>query len=161
MGIPMLTHWGWVTHICVRKLTIIGSDNGLSPDRHQAIIRTNAGILLIETLRTNFSGILTKIHTFSFKKIHLKMSAILSGPQCGKTALLLFPEPRPHQIQDAPWRAADVANQPDEADRSPRPPIGGYTRFAPEAGRAACPQVSEYAGGPGQGRNQGGPCTHH
>ena len=33
-----LTHWGWVTHICVGKLTIIWSDNGLSPGRHQAII---------------------------------------------------------------------------------------------------------------------------
>ena len=42
-----LTHWGRVTHICVSKLTIIGSDNGLSPDRRQAIIWTNAGILLI------------------------------------------------------------------------------------------------------------------
>ena len=31
---------------------IIGSDNGLSPDRHQAIIWTNAGILLIGPLRT-------------------------------------------------------------------------------------------------------------
>ena len=28
-----LTHWGRVTHICVNKLTIIGSDNGLSPGR--------------------------------------------------------------------------------------------------------------------------------
>ena len=42
-----LTHWGRVTHICVSKLTIIGSDNGLSPGRRQAIIWTNAGILLI------------------------------------------------------------------------------------------------------------------
>ena len=33
-----LTHWGRVTHICVGKLTIIGSDNGLSPARRQAII---------------------------------------------------------------------------------------------------------------------------
>ena len=33
-----LTHWGQVTHICIRKLTIIGSDNGLSPSRRQAII---------------------------------------------------------------------------------------------------------------------------
>ena len=31
-----------------RKLTILGSDNGLSPERRQAIIWTNAGILLIE-----------------------------------------------------------------------------------------------------------------
>ena len=64
-----------MTHICVSKLTIIGSDNGLSPGRHQAIIWTNAGILLIRTLGTNFSKILIGIQTFSFKKIHLKMSS--------------------------------------------------------------------------------------
>ena len=49
----LLTHWGRVTHICVNKLTIIGSDNGLSPGRRQAIIWTNAGILLIGPLGTN------------------------------------------------------------------------------------------------------------
>ena len=70
-----LTHWGRVTHICVSKIIIIGSDNGLSPGRRQAIIWTNAGILLIEPLRTNFSEILIEIHTFSFKKMHLKMSS--------------------------------------------------------------------------------------
>ena len=36
----------------------IGSDNGLSPGRRQAIIWTNVGILLIEPLGTNFSEIL-------------------------------------------------------------------------------------------------------
>ena len=50
-----LTQWGRVTHICVAKLTNIGSDNGLSPGRRQAIIWTNAGILLIWPLGTNFS----------------------------------------------------------------------------------------------------------
>ena len=76
-GVPSvaLTHWGRVTHICISKLTIIGSDNGLSPDRHQAIIWTNAGILLIGPLGTNFSEILIEIHAFSFKKVHLKMSS--------------------------------------------------------------------------------------
>ena len=43
----VLTHWGRVTHICVGNLAIIGSDNGLSPGRRRAIIRTNAGVLLI------------------------------------------------------------------------------------------------------------------
>ena len=62
-------------HICVSKLTIIGSDKGLSPGRCQAIIWSNAGILLIETLGTNYREILSEIHTFSFKKIHLKMSS--------------------------------------------------------------------------------------
>ena len=63
-----LTHWGRATHIYVGKLTIIGSDNGLSPGRRQAIIWTNAGILLIGPLGTNFSEILIEIHAFSFKK---------------------------------------------------------------------------------------------
>ena len=50
-----LTHWGRVMHISVSKLTIIGSDNGLTPTRHQAIIWTNVGIMLIRTLGTNSS----------------------------------------------------------------------------------------------------------
>ena len=54
----MLTHWGWVKHICIGNLTIIGSDNGSSPGRRQAIIRANAGILLIGPLGTDFSEIL-------------------------------------------------------------------------------------------------------
>ena len=70
-----LTHWGRVTHICVGKLTINGSDNGLSPGRRQAIIWTNAGILLIRPLGTKFSEILIGIQTFSFTKIYLKMSS--------------------------------------------------------------------------------------
>ena len=64
-----LTHWGRVTHICVGNLTIIGSDNGLSPGRRLAIIWTNAGIFLIGPLGTNFSEILIKIPTFSLKKM--------------------------------------------------------------------------------------------
>ena len=78
----LLTHWGRVTHICVGNLTIIGSDNGLSPDRRQAITWTNVGILLIGPLGTNFSEILIEIHTFSFKKIHLKMSFGKWRPFC-------------------------------------------------------------------------------
>ena len=74
-SITSLTHWGRVTHICVSKPFIIGSDNGLSPDRRQAIMWTNAGILLIGPWGTNFSEILIEIYTFSFKKIHLKMSS--------------------------------------------------------------------------------------
>ena len=73
--IMVLTHLGRVTHICVSKLTIIGADNGLSPGRRQAIIYTNDGILLIGPQGTNFSEILIKIHTFSLKKMHLKMSS--------------------------------------------------------------------------------------
>ena len=64
-----------MTHICVGKLIIIGSDNGLSPGRRQAIIWTNAGIRLMGPLGINFNQILIQIHTFSFKKMHLKMSS--------------------------------------------------------------------------------------
>ena len=71
----ILTHGGQVTHICVSKLTIIGSDNGLSPGRHQAINWTNAGMLLIGPLCINFSEILIEVYIFSFKKMRLKMSS--------------------------------------------------------------------------------------
>ena len=62
-----------MTHICISKIIIIGSDSGLSCSRSQAIIWTNTGILLIGPLGINFSEILLNI--FSFKKMHLKMSA--------------------------------------------------------------------------------------
>ena len=73
LTILALTHWSRLTHICVSNLTIIGPDNGLSPGWRQAIIWTNAGILLIRPWGTNFSEILIGIQTFSFKKMHLKM----------------------------------------------------------------------------------------
>ena len=68
-----LTHWGRATHICVSKLTIIGSDNGLTPARR---------ILLIGTLGRNFNEILIEIHTISFKEMHLKMSSGKCRPFC-------------------------------------------------------------------------------
>ena len=77
-----LTHWGRVTHICVGKSSIIGSDNGLSPGRRQAIIWINAGMLLIGPLGTNFSEILIEILTFSFKKMRLKVSSAKWRPLC-------------------------------------------------------------------------------
>ena len=83
-NLTVLAHWSRVTHICIGKPIIIGSDNGLSPDRRQVIIWTNARILLIGPLGTNFNEILTGIQTFSFKKMHLKMALILSRPQCVK-----------------------------------------------------------------------------
>ena len=77
-----LTHLGRVTHICVGKLSIIGSDNGLSPERRQSIIWTNTGIFLIGPLGTNFSEILIEILTFSFKKMRLKVSSAKWRPFC-------------------------------------------------------------------------------
>ena len=85
-----LTHWSRVMpiiYIYSSKLTIIGSDNGLSPGQRQAIIWTNAGILLIQTLGAKVSEILSDIHTFpfeenAFENAVCKMVATLSQPQC-------------------------------------------------------------------------------
>ena len=81
-GLVVLTHWGQVTHKCVSKLTIIGSDNGLAPSRRQAIIWTNAGMLYIGPLGTNFSEISIQILTFSFKKMRLKVWSAKLRPFC-------------------------------------------------------------------------------
>ena len=86
-----LTHWGRVTHICVSKLTSVVSDNGLSPGRRQAIIWTNAGIVLIGPLGTNFSENLIEIHVLSFNKMYLKMSSRKWRPFClGLNVLILM-----------------------------------------------------------------------
>ena len=77
-----LTHWSRVTHVSVCKLTITGSDNGLSPGRCQAIIWTNAGILLIGPLGQTSGEILIEIHIFSPKKTHSKMSSSKCRPFC-------------------------------------------------------------------------------
>ena len=86
-----------MTHICVNKLTIIGSDNGLSPGRRRAIIWSSARILLIRTLGTKFNEILSEIRTFSFlinenafENIVCEMAAILSRPQCVKMVYYMF-----------------------------------------------------------------------
>ena len=80
--LTILTHWGRVTHICIGNLTIIGSDNGLLPRRRQAIIWTNAGILLIRPLGTNFNEMLIEILTFSFMKMRFKVSSAKWRPFC-------------------------------------------------------------------------------
>ena len=85
LSLPLLNEAEW------RKPTIIGSDNGLSPGRCRAIIRTSAGILLIGPLGTNFSETLIRIQTFSLKEntfetVVWKMTAILSRPQYVKSS---------------------------------------------------------------------------
>ena len=68
-----------MTHICVGKLTTIGSDNGLSPRRCPAIIWTSAGILLIGPLGTNFSEILIGIQENTFEHVVCEMVSICLG----------------------------------------------------------------------------------
>ena len=75
--------------MCVSKLTIIDSDSGLSPGWHQAIIWTNAGMLLIGPSGTNFSEMLIEIQYIFiqenvFANVVRKMVAILYQPQCFK-----------------------------------------------------------------------------
>ena len=78
----MLKTGVFLTHICVNDLTIIGLVNGLWPGRRQVIIRTNAGILLIRPLGTNWSEILIEILIFSFKKMRLTVSSAKRRPFC-------------------------------------------------------------------------------
>ena len=72
-------------HICV-----ISSDNALPAGLHQAIIWTNAGMLLIEHLGTDFSEILIEIRTFVLTNLYLKVSS-------AKVAAIL---PRPQGVND-------------------------------------------------------------
>ena len=51
------------------------SANGLSPVPRQAIIWTNAGILSIEPLGTNFCESLDRVQQFPFEKTNLKLSS--------------------------------------------------------------------------------------
>ena len=72
------------------NLAIIGSDNGLSPIRHQAIIRTNAVTLLITLQWTIFNEILIEIQLFfiqenAFENTVWEKAAILFRPQCDKS----------------------------------------------------------------------------
>ena len=71
-----------MTHICVGKLTIIGSNNGLSPGRCQTIFSTNAGILLIGLIGKNFSEIVHRNAYVFIKKIHFKLSSGKRRPFC-------------------------------------------------------------------------------
>ena len=103
-----LTHWGRVTHICVGKLTIIGSDNALSPGRRQAIIWTNAGLLSIGPLRTYFSENLIKIQQFSLKKMHVKMSSAKCRPSCLGLNVLMYHLLTTAQLQPYKWHYASM-----------------------------------------------------
>ena len=71
-----------MTHKCVGNLTIIGSDNGLTPGRCPANIWTNACVFLVGPVETNFNEISIGILTFSFKKMCLKASSAIWRPFC-------------------------------------------------------------------------------
>ena len=99
--------------ICVSKLTIIGSDNGLSPWRRQTIIWTNAGLLLIAHLGTNASENLNQnlyifIEENALENIVWKMVAILSRPQYVKSCALFTSARRLAKQSDPPGTHSPV-----------------------------------------------------
>ena len=114
--LALLTHWGRVTHICISKLNIIGSDNGLSPGWRQAIIWTNTGILLTGPLGTKLEWNLNRnVYIFInkyFWKCHLKMAVILWWPQCVKWWIVPCREKICHRILMYCSRACFTHNFP-------------------------------------------------
>ena len=75
----LLTHWGRVMHICVGKLTIIESDDGLSPGWHQAIIRNIVNWTLSNKIHWNLNrNSFIFIHENASENIVREMAAILS-----------------------------------------------------------------------------------
>ena len=67
-----LTHWSWVTHVCVRKLNILSSDNG----------RNIGSWTLRNKLQWNLSqNSNTFIKENAFQNV-CEMAFILSRPQC-------------------------------------------------------------------------------
>ena len=84
-SLSSLTHWGQVMHICVIKLTIIGSDNGLSPGQRHAIIWTNDVIFVNWILGSKLQWNLNRnLYIFIDENVVWKMVAILPRPQCVK-----------------------------------------------------------------------------
>ena len=87
-----LIHWGRVTHICISRLAIIGSNNGLMPDRHQAIIwiyLNQCWNVVNWTLGNEFEwnlnwNIYIFIQEHAFENVFWKMASILPLPQCCK-----------------------------------------------------------------------------
>ena len=92
MFAPVLVNSLRLNDAYIRRQTNHPSDNGLSPGRRQAIIWTNAGILLIGPLGSNFSEILIGIQTFSSTKMHLKMSSAKWRPFCLSLNVLNSPK---------------------------------------------------------------------
>ena len=106
-----------IMHVCIeveRRIyasvtkSIIGSDNGLSSGRRQAIILNNDGILLIGPLGTNFSEILIEILTTSLKKCvwkcRLRNGSHLSRPQCVDKLTLICDMSQKRWSLTAEWK---------------------------------------------------------
>ena len=85
-----LTHWGRTTHICVGNLTIIGSDNGLSPGTAPSHYLNQWWNIVNWTLRNKLQWNLNRnsnifIQENASENVIWKMAAMLSRPQCVKS----------------------------------------------------------------------------
>ena len=93
LWLRFLTHWVWMTHICIGNLIFIGSDNALSAPSHylnQCWIIVNW--TLANKLQWNFNrNSFIFIQENAFQNVVWKMAAILSQPQCVNS---LLPRPR-------------------------------------------------------------------
>ena len=74
VGLYQLTYLILVPHICVGDRVSIGSDNGLSPRRHQTKIWTDTDILLVRLQGIYFNEFYLEIQIFLSKKMHFNMS---------------------------------------------------------------------------------------
>ena len=94
----VLTHWGWVMHTCVGKLTNIDSDNGLLPERRQVIMthyRNQCWNIVNWTLRNKLQWNCNRnsnisIEENAFENNVCEKAAILSQPQCVNPFTLLW-----------------------------------------------------------------------
>ena len=84
-GLFDLTRWGRLTHMSQYTNHHWFRYHGLSPGRRQAIIWTNAGILLVGPLGTNSSIIFVQEN--GFESVVCKMASILSRLQWVKMRL--------------------------------------------------------------------------
>ena len=83
----LLIHWGRVTHICVSELTIIGSDNGLSPGRAPSHYQNQCWNIVNKTPRNKLQWKFNQnsnisIQENAFESVVCEKAAILSRPQC-------------------------------------------------------------------------------
>ena len=84
-----LTHWGWVTLICISKLTIIGSDNGFIAWRAPSHYMNQCWNIVNWTIRNKFQWNFNQYYNLFIQEnacesVCCEMVAILSQPQCVK-----------------------------------------------------------------------------
>ena len=100
---PMSTNWGQAMHICVGKLDIIGSDNGLVPWHYLNQCWNIVNWTLANKLQWNFNwnpNIFIQENALVY--VVDEMTSILLRPQCANMATLLYRIRHPggyHQIR--------------------------------------------------------------